>query len=142
MALDLPHLIQLYSCLFMTGVIWIVQVLVYPNFHLVEENGFGKFHQFHQNRITWVVAPMMTLELASGAWVLYFQPSVIYVVNILSIILLWAITAFVAVPIHNQLERNHLERRDALIFWNWLRTFIWTVRSLIWVFVILPGVVL
>lgn len=79
---------------------------------------------------------MMLLELASGIWIFFMQQSVFYFVNLISIATLWILTALLSVPIHQQLERNQLEKKNTLTLSNWLRTFVWTVRSLAWVFVI------
>lgn len=134
--MSIAQFIQVYCCLLMTGVIWLVQVLVYPNFRFIDRQKFGDFHQFHRSRITWVVAPLMSMELASGIWMLYKQQSDFYLFNLISIVFLWAFTALVNVPIHNKLESNKFEKKDALVFSNWPRTIAWTLRSLVWFFVI------
>ena len=64
---------QLVSTLFMTGLIWCVQLVHYPLFARVGEGTFSAYEQDHQRRITWIVMPVMLVELASG--VLLFSDS-------------------------------------------------------------------
>lgn len=122
------------ACWFMTGVIWLVQVLVYPNFRLVPAASFAGFHAFHTRRISWVVAPAMALELVSGLALALLRGGPLFWGNLFLIALTWLITAAVSVPLHNQLEKDPSRARakDWLIWTNWSRTVIWTLRSLIW----------
>ncbi len=116
-------------CGFMTGAIWLVQVLVYPNFRWVGQAEFSQFHQVHTQRITWVVAPVMVLELSTGAWLVLNQPTALFVGNLISILALWTHTFFINVPMHNRLSYTSPESKDRLVFWNWPRTLLWTLRS-------------
>ena len=49
------------STLSMVGLIWFVQVVHYPLFARVEQ-GFIAYEQIHQQRTTWVVAPLMPVS--------------------------------------------------------------------------------
>lgn len=131
--------LHVFSCLFMTGAIWLVQVLVYPNFRLVDKSQFETFHLFHTNRITWVVAPVMTIELATGAWLLIQSQSAWLILNFASVLLTWALTAMVNVPAHKKLNfENHLSKQQ-LVRLNWPRTLVWSLRSLFFIFFILAN---
>lgn len=123
-------IIHLFATLFMTGAIWLVQALVYPNFKIVGKAEFQKFHEFHTHRITWIVAPMMALELGTGAWLLAQSQSPLLWWNVGSILLIWTLTATVNVPSHKNLEFEFDDSKSILISGNWPRTAIWTVRSL------------
>jgi hypothetical protein len=116
----------------MTGVIWLVQILVYPNFRLIPHSEFQSFHHFHTNRITWVVAPVMGVEMISGAWLCFTQTTAVYVCNFTSILILWILTAGVSVPCHNHLSRNPEASKAKLIGSNWPRTGLWSLRSIFW----------
>lgn len=117
----------------MTGVLWMVQVLVYPNFKLIPGSLFPEFHAFHSRRITLVVAPAMGLELCTGLGLLWFDQSLIAIANLGSILALWVLTGLVSVPLHNQLETDPSKSKDSLIRTNWARTVIWTLRSIGWI---------
>lgn len=126
---------QIVSCLFMTGVIWLVQILVYPTFAHVSD-AFGKYHDFHTRRITWVVAPMMLLELISGACLFWLSPHGFYFWNLIMIILIWCLTGLVSVPIHNRIQFEPLRMGQWLTRTNWARTVLWTSRSIGWILIL------
>jgi len=133
-------LVHAFSCWFMTGVIWIVQALVYPFFKLVGENEFNRIHQFHMQRISWIVSPVMILELATGV-LLYIQfHEALYMWNLLSVISIWLFTGLVNVPTHNKLIFQDNKSKFILVLYNWPRCILWTGRSLFlfWVLVSLP----
>ncbi len=129
-------LAQLMTCGFLTGLIWIVQCLYYPAFARIEKAQFAEFHKFHTRTITYIVAPMMILELGTAAaLVAALSASAISLVNLISILLLWASTFLISVPIHNRLAESHnLEQIQKLTRTNWPRTVLWTLRFLaLWV---------
>jgi hypothetical protein len=119
-------------CLFMTGVIWVVQLLVYPNFRFFSASAFAPFHRFHSTRITMVVGPVMVAELVTA--LLLFQRSLTapYLWNFGSVFLIWILTVAVSIPQHRRLELNPGSPKDWLIWSNWPRTLIWSGRSLCW----------
>lgn len=126
-------IVHTFSCWFMTGAIWLVQILVYPNFKLIGKTEFQKCHQFHTNRITWIVAPLMTIELSSGIWMALKSTSQPLYWNVFSILLVWILTATVNVPAHNRLLFDLDYSKNKLVLGNWPRTVIWTARSLFWI---------
>ena len=60
--LELILLLQAASTLAMVGLIWFVQIVHYPLFAQVGREGFSGYEQAHQNRTTFVVAPLMLVE--------------------------------------------------------------------------------
>lgn len=125
--------VQIFSCYFLTGVIWAVQLLIYPNFKLLGREDFQKFHQFHMKRITWIVGPVMAAELVSGVWLFIANQNLIYSVNLLSIGFIWVLTATVNVPTHHRLHFENESTKNKLVQGNWPRTLIWTLRSGFWI---------
>lgn len=124
----------------MVGVIWLVQLVQYPGFPRVGGAEFGAFHGHHASRITWIVAPLMGAELATGlALVGTDLPG-------LSGLFLWtglaliavnaAWTAFVSVPLHGSLSGRTPERMHKLVCTNWVRTIAWSARG-VWALVAL-----
>ncbi len=134
---------QVFSTLAMFGVIWFVQVVHYPLFERVGRDGFAVYACAHATRTTWVVAPLMLAELASAATLLLqrYRPAVISTNEARSgagmLLLIWASTALVQVPLHDRLQRAYspaCARR--LVATNWVRTAAWTLRAalmLVWV---------
>jgi hypothetical protein len=116
------------------GLIWTVQVVVYPGFVRVCPEQFHEAHDEHSRRISLVVGPLMILELFLAFWILLAAgPSVLAVTGLLSVILIWGSTIVISVPIHNQLaavsnQAARLELIDRLVWTNWIRTSLWSLR--------------
>ena len=123
----------------MTGAIWIIQIVHYPIFHFVKDPTFSRFHKYHSSQITWVVAPMMFLELLAGFGLAYFVQG-IWIFQLALILFLWLVTFFVSVPLHNKLGQVRNEQViKKLVITNWIRTLLWTLRTLIILFTVSIG---
>jgi hypothetical protein len=124
-------LAQIFACMFMTGLIWLVQIVHYPSFRFISTIEFSKFESFHASKISWLVIPAMLIELFaalflfaenSGSWLNRW--------NILSVILVWASTFFLSAPLHSQLAVGFSATAiDRLVLTNWPRTILWSARS-------------
>lgn len=115
----------------MTGVIWMIQLVHYPAFRYIDPDKAGDFHAFHTDAISMFVAPLMIVELATGF--LLARGFGLYGISILALTLvLWASTFVLQVPLHRRLG-NEWKRTtiDQLIWTNWLRTGLWTIKTLI-----------
>ncbi len=124
--------IQVACCLLMTGLIWLIQLVHYPSFHLADPQRFQEFHLQHSSRITFIVAPLMGLELVTAMLLVRERgDSYAWWLNLLGVVLIWACTAFLSVPLHNQLANGYnTDKINALVLTNWPRTVIWTLRSI------------
>lgn len=107
-----------------------VQLVHYPSFLFVDVLNFKKFHTFHSNRISWIVAPVMLLELLTAYFLVYYDSrNFLNWIGLALIVLIFALTAFVSVPQHNKLSCSHDEAViRQLIASNWYRTALWSVR--------------
>ena len=56
---NLIFLVHTGTTLYLVGLIWIVQSLVYPAMGYVGADGYAAYHNLHTSRITPVVAPAM-----------------------------------------------------------------------------------
>ena len=128
------YFLHFSSCLGMTGVIWLVQLVHYPSFHFIDKERFKSFENFHARSITFIVFPLMLTELIT-CFVLDL-PHPWKLLNICGVLLLWLSTMLLSMPRHQRLSRygyNHKITRE-LILTNWPRTIIWTLRSLILIY--------
>ena len=120
------------ATLFMTGVIWIVQVVHYPLFAGVGAEGFGRYSTDHARLITYVVLPAMLVELATAA-LLALRPGALGAsayIGLALVGLIWASTFFVQVPLHERLSTGFDgQAHRLLVSTNWLRTGLWTARA-------------
>ncbi|MEY4178918.1 MAG: hypothetical protein RLY70_2492 [Planctomycetota bacterium] len=125
---------QLAATLYMTGLIWFVQIVHYPLFGGVGRAVFAAYEQRHSALTTWVVAPPMLVELAAALILLWLRPPQ------LSLPLLWASAALLAViwlstyliqvPCHSRLVAGYDESIHRwLVVSNWIRTAAWTARA-------------
>ena len=136
MDIRLVLLLHLFTTVFMTGVIWMIQVLHYPLFNLVGRENFSAYEAAHSNLISLIVAPAMLLELGFTAWIFFVPPaSVPSSLNWLNTILLaiiWLSTAFLQVPQHSILSSGFNEKAyQFLVNSNWIRTVAWSARAVI-----------
>ena len=128
--------IQLFCTYAMTGIIWFVQVVHYPLFNLVSDRQWTEFHRAHSFRITWIVAPLMLLELIAAIY-FFFLPAGIMSrgekdIAFLLVVLIWASTFGLQVPQHNRLAKVFLpDAHRRLVTTNWVRTIAWSARSVI-----------
>lgn len=118
---------------FMTGLIWFVQVVHYPLFSRVRGDYSG-YQQSHMRRTTWVVAPMMLLEVSTAAALCVARPGWFEAwaawANLGLLGLIWASTALLQVPAHQELLTGFaVSPHAALVRTNWLRTIAWSLRS-------------
>jgi hypothetical protein len=123
---------HVFACFFMTGLIWLIQIVHYPSFKYVDAGRFSGFHVFHSSRITWIVLPVMTLELLTGLALMVQSPDWFFISNFIGLVAIWLATALLSVPLHNRLsEEASVPVISRLILTNWPRTFLWTLRSLL-----------
>ena len=139
-ALPWPLLSQLLTTLPLCGVIWMVQLVVYPQFANVGADQFARYHRFHSSRITLIVAPLMLGEIM-GAAAMVMQAQSRHAIDgggglgwaLLGLSLAisaWALTGLVAVPAHNVLARGFTgEAYRRLMFANVARTVVWSARA-------------
>jgi hypothetical protein len=125
-------LIHAAACWFMVGVIWFVQLVHYPLFGGVGEDGFVAYAADHSRRTTWVVAPAMLIELGTGVLLLTRRPEGIGwgwpVAGLALLGLVWGSTALAQVPRHRRLGAAAWR---GLVATNWVRTGAWSVRGLL-----------
>lgn len=118
----------------LVGLIWLVQVLVYPSFKYIDEKNYSFFHRFHMKAITPLVGPLMILEAGLSLANLAYQnyPTAINLVGLGLIIIIWLSSFFLSVPTHELLL---LKKDDALINklvrTNWIRTIGWSVKLIL-----------
>ena len=120
----------------MVGLIWFVQLVHYPLLVYVGADRFVAYEREHCRRTSWVVGPLMLVELATAAWLALDPPTgkapVIAWLGVGLVAALWLCTATVQVPLHNRLSQAYDESAAArLARTNWFRTAASTARGAI-----------
>lgn len=134
--LPLPWALHLGATLAMAGVLWVVQVAIYPLFDAVGRHEFTRYHARYMAAVSWVVAPLMLIEAATAAWLWWAGlrgPA--FALALLFLAVAWISTFALQVPLHRRLQ---LAQDPALIhrlvISNWIRTIAWTIRALLLLF--------
>lgn len=132
--------VNLASALFMTGLIWTIQIVHYPLFARVGETQFAAYEAGHAARITFIVGPAMLLELAAAAALVFTRPAGVPAwaawTSLGLVGVIWASTVMLQIPRHGELSAGfNAAAHAALVSTNWIRTCAWTARSalLFWV---------
>jgi hypothetical protein len=122
-----------FCVVWMTAVIWLVQVLIYPNFQFVSESDFRVFHKRHCDRIAIWVAPMMVQPFALA--MIYFTGGFNgevpgeWMAHAIATALIYTSTALFSARQHTTLSKGKdTHTINSLILWNWPRTLLWSAQ--------------
>ena len=134
--LKLLLLAHVGATLLMTGVIWIVQIVHYPLFSQVGVDGFAAYQAAHSRRISYIVMPLMLVELATAALLVVIPPvdvaPALLWAGLALVVLIWLSTFALQVPQHRILSDGFdLRAHRLLVGTNWLRTIAWSLRGLL-----------
>jgi len=123
-------IIHFSASLFMTGVIWLVQVVHYPSFKWISRDTFPAYTHFHQKRISWIVLPVMIVELTAAVLQVLTIGGRLSLLALILTLLIWISTFLLQVPLHRKLELGWNQPvMRSLVWTNWLRTILWTLKS-------------
>ena len=126
-------IVQLASTLPLVGLIWTIQLVHYPLFARVGDDGFLDYQQDHMRSIGPLVGPLMLLEALAALGLLLVAPaSITAILGFLLVLVIWGSTALIQVPCHRQLTAGfdstaHLR----LVRSNWVRTITWSMRGVL-----------
>ena len=129
---DLLFKINFISTSVMVGVIWVIQLLHYPSFHFINEKKYIEFQHFHMQRISFIVIPVMLIELASALLLSYFFRSSLTIILLALLLGIWGITFIFFTNMHQKLTNGYDRANvDSLVKINWSRTALWSLRLII-----------
>ena len=128
LSLEQLHLI---ATSMMVAIIWMVQILHYPSFLFVDKQQYTEFQHFHMKKISYIIVPIMLLELFSGFAILFYIEKVqlsLYA-SLTLLVLIWVITGLFFTKYHTELSKKYNRNTILrLIRFNWIRTILWTIR--------------
>lgn len=128
--------VHIFTTLYMTGLIWFVQIVHYPLLSSVGEQSFCRYEHRHTQRATYVVALPMVLELITGILLmmdhsLNLDRTGLWIGMVL-LIVNWFSTGFIQAPYHNRLLQGYdVHAQRMLVHSNWIRTIAWSWRSVV-----------
>jgi uncharacterized membrane protein len=127
-------LIHAAATLYMTGLIWLIQVVHYPLLAKVGAEGYTRYQASHERLITRVVGPPMLIEMGCAIWLLIARPKgvpmwMIYT-GLALVVIAWLSTVFLQVPQHHKLGSGFDPvAHGKLVSTNWIRTIAWSTRG-------------
>ncbi|MCC5915609.1 MAG: DUF1772 domain-containing protein [Balneolaceae bacterium] len=127
-------LINLFSSFFLCGLIWTIQLVHYPMFRYLDSSEFLSHMNQHKSRISLIVVPVMVIELVSSGWLALSAEilRVYHITGLVVVIAIWLVTFLVQVPQHNRLSAGKDDEIiGKLVRGNWIRTLLWSAKSLI-----------
>jgi hypothetical protein len=134
MLIEHIFLINLFCSVFMTGLIWTIQLVQYPSFSLISPGTWKAFHQHHTQRIDKIVIPVMSAELATSGALFWFSEGYLNpdALGFYIVILIWISTGLFSVPAHYGMsEMNEEKWVRRLVKTNWIRTILWSLKSIV-----------
>ena len=130
-------IVNFFISSFMLGLILVTQIVSYPLFLKVEVDNFSIFHDDYVSRISFIAVPVMLGELFISTLVYYYFNTFFGFMILLSIILIFISTFTIQVPLHNKLKlANNRKHIIKLVNTNWIRTFLWFVKSIFSILII------
>ena len=129
-------LLHAAATLFMSGLIWFVQIVHYPLFAAVGAHGFSAYADEHVRLTTAVVAGPMLVEMMTGLLLYRHRPvgvsKALIGWGMVSLLIIWTSTWLLQVPQHRILSLAFDgNAHSLLVATNWLRTATWSLRSLL-----------
>ena len=124
------------ATLFMTGLIWFVQVVHYPLAGQVGESAFPGYQAAHMDRTAVVVGVPMLVELICVVLIVFSRPDGVPVwstwLGAALLTMIWGSTAVLQVPAHQALLSGlKAGQVEHLVATNWVRTLGWTLRGVL-----------
>ena len=136
MEIEILSDIHFLSTSLMVGIIWVIQLLHYPTFHFIKENDYVEFQHFHMQRISFIVVPVMIIELLSGFMLVYYFRSNLLILCLIILLVIWLITFVFFTKLHQSLLGGYDKIIvDKLVQINWSRTVLWSLRLIILIYI-------
>ena len=122
----------------MIGVSLITQFVTYPSFIVIDPKRFKNFHEKYSNTMLYIAGPTMIIEAIASFFLIIESFNYIALISFFFLILVWTLTFFKIVPIHNKISiRPNIDSFKRLIQLNLIRTIFWLFKF-ISLFLIFP----
>ena len=120
----------------MVGLIWTVQLVIYPLLRSTEPPMFVAIHRLHTTRISVVLALFAPVEALSAVLLVSSRPDSVSDTllwgGLALLAIAWGLTLLLSAPAHASLRAGYdLDAINRLIRSNWLRTATWTARGVV-----------
>jgi hypothetical protein len=133
------HLAAVWFCV---GLVWVVQVLVYPGFTDIDRSAWREHHDRHTRLMTWTVVGPWAVQGVTCAFLLVRRPDgvpfwLVALAGVCGVVTV-AVTVGLSVPCHRRLALAPDDAvLDRLVRTNWYRTAAWTAGGVVAVAMVL-----
>ena len=127
-------IIHAVASIWMTSLIWVIQLVHYPFFQYVDQQQQRKAANFHTSRIVWCVLPAMIIELITLCLYMINSSQINWLEFTMCglLIAIWATTFLIQVPQHQAMSIGYNKTLiNQLVNKNWSRTICWTLKTII-----------
>ena len=136
MEIEILSKVHFLSTSLMVGIIWVIQLLHYPAFNFIKESDYVEFQHFHMQRISFIVVPVMILELFTAFMLVYYVRSNLLILCMIILLFIWLITFVFFTQLHQSLLDGYNKTIvDKLVKINWSRTILWSLRLIILIYI-------
>jgi hypothetical protein len=133
--------VHLAATAYLAGLVWVVQLVVYPGFRLVgPTERWAGYHARHTTAISYAVGPAWLAQAVTVAALLLTDPSPLVLLAAALAATTLVVTVAVSVPLHTRLGQAYDDAVAArLVSTNWLRTAAWTAGAAVAVALVVTG---
>ncbi len=119
--------------------IWIVQLVIYPSFSYFEKDNLIKWHHVYTLRIGVLVMPMMIGQITISLIQIFTTYTFYNLIDLTLIVGVWLSTFLHFVPMHMNISKGIIDDKlkYKLVFYNWIRVFLWATIFLLNLYVCL-----
>ena len=120
------------------GLILVIHFVHYKSFNFIEIEKFVEFHKFHTKNISFLVIPLMIIEVVISIIICYFYFSILSLINLSLVALIWITTFLLQVPSHNKLSTGKsITEIEKLVSGNVFRVYLWFFKAIVSTLIIL-----
>ena len=135
MEIDILYFIQIVCNSYLVSLVIMTQFITYPTFLHIDKDKFSEYHRKYVNNISFIVAPVMLIELLTLSLIAYFSSEFLIIKSLILLLVIWLTTFFIMIPSHNRISKSFNKKEIiSLINYNWVRTILWSFKLLLIIF--------
>ncbi len=135
MEIDTLYFIQIVCNSYLVSLVFMTQFITYPTFLHIDKDKFSEYHRKYVNNISFIVAPVMLIELLTLFLIAYFSKDFLIIKSLILLLVIWLTTFFIMIPSHNRISKSFNKKEIiSLINYNWVRTILWSFKLLLIIF--------
>lgn len=106
-----------------------VQLIIYPSFHAIDDDLFSSWHRRYVGVIGMIVIPLMFVQAGCIALQLLTSLDWTIILSATAVLGAWLVTFTASAPSHRKLQQEGKDPKiiNRLIHTNWLRTVCWII---------------